>query len=197
MQSLYLLIIKIKKKFRIGLLIDDYIVPEWTYALIKNLISSNHSEIRLVIKKRDNNSFSPNFFKKVYKHRNHLLYLLYSKIDSLLYKKPPCPFKLRSIKDILTCHEIEVEPRQTKNSDYILESDLLRIEEHKLDLVVRLGFRILRGRILKFLNMEYGHIIMVILKKILVVQLAYGKFLIKCQSLVLRYSCLLRNLIMV
>ena len=101
------------------------------------------------------------------------------------------------MKDILTCHEIEVEPRQTKNSDYILESDLLRIEEHKLDLVVRLGFRILRGRILKFLNMEYGHIIMVILKKILVVQLAYGKFLIKCQSLVLRYSCLLRNLIMV
>jgi len=44
---------------------------------------------------------------------------------------------------------IDVTPRETKFSDYFDDADVDRILEHDLDVALRLGFRILRGRSLR------------------------------------------------
>jgi folate-dependent phosphoribosylglycinamide formyltransferase PurN len=82
------------------------------------------------------------------------LWILFNKLDSKLFKTNPDAFELKNIKELTDCPEIKVKPKETKFSDYILNEDLENIKSHKVDVFVRLGFRILRGGILK--SSKYG-----------------------------------------
>ena len=42
-----------KEKLRIGILIDDYLISAWVFKMLENIISSEHSEIVLSVKKKE------------------------------------------------------------------------------------------------------------------------------------------------
>lgn len=78
-----------------------------------------------------------------------LPYELYSCCDRRLYRCEPDPFEASSIRELLHGAEVvPVSPRQTAFSDYFADEVVDRLLALKLDVALRFGFRILRGRAL-------------------------------------------------
>jgi len=140
---------KKKKKLRIGLLAEGNTVPAWTYRMLEKIIESDHSEIVLVVKKSKSKENQKRLTRRIWENRKRLLWILHGKIENRFFRITPNAFSSKKIDGLLNCDELNVSPRETKFSDYVLESDLNKIEKYKVDVFIRLGFRILRGGILK------------------------------------------------
>ncbi|WP_189836536.1 glucosamine inositolphosphorylceramide transferase family protein [Sulfurirhabdus autotrophica] len=119
--------------------------------MLEKIQQSEHAEITLVVM---NGSFNPSesqpYFGRILKNWQKLLYKTYIEVESRLFKNKPNAFESKYIGPLLSgVPRLSVNPRQTQFSDYIEGNDLDSIRNHDLDVIVRLGFRILRGEILK------------------------------------------------
>ncbi|CAA6809736.1 MAG: Unknown protein [uncultured Sulfurovum sp.] len=142
-----------KKKIKIGLLINTYNLPIWEYIIIRKLMNSHHSDIKLIIKNDTRNN--KKLLKKIKNHWKHFVYLLYIKLDKQIFKLKNSPSELKDSKNLLKkITEIKVEPVSTKFSDKFKKKDIDDIKSHDLDILIRFGFGILRGEILK--SSKYG-----------------------------------------
>ena len=139
------------KKIKIGLLIDNFDIPAWILSIIKSINKSKKMELVLVVK---NNSQNYNPFSVFAYLIDKILYLIYNKFDNLCFKVNPTPFKLFNISDLIDCDVINVTPKKTKYTDKIIEKDISKIQSYKLDVIIRFGFKILIGEILK--SSKYG-----------------------------------------
>jgi len=137
-----------KKKIRVGLMLDSYLVPAWFYEMIEWIVGSNYAEVSLVVMNNAEALPKPSLAKRVWRKRNELLYFLYRKLEDKIYKPLPDAFAMKNLREIMHMDEIGVVPKCTKYSDRISDEDVERIKKQKIDVFVRLGFRILRGEIL-------------------------------------------------
>lgn len=83
-------------------------------------------------------------------NRGELAYAAYNRLDAWKFaieRDPLEPGELGSL--VADVPVIEVTPRRTKFSDYFEDADVEQILAYDLDVAVRLGFRILRGRALQ------------------------------------------------
>lgn len=137
------------EKLKIGLMIDSTDVPYWVYLMIEKINQSNYAKIELLIV--NGSEISKNStLTKIKNNRNYFLYKIYTKLENKIYKPELDVFTTYDLKDKLSkVKEITVIPKQTKYSDWIKPEDVKEILENNLDVIVRLGFRILRGDILK------------------------------------------------
>ena len=88
----------VKQKLKIGLLLDDHTIPAWAYKMVEMISISYHSEITLVVRKVNvGKGKEPSILRKIWANRNAILYNLYSKFDSKLFKLKPDAFKKKSI----------------------------------------------------------------------------------------------------
>ncbi len=94
-----------------------------------------------------------------------LLYWTYNRVDEFLFrnrsgrrawlaakgeKALDNPFQSVDVRPLTEGAErLRVRPRMTKFSDYLEDQDLATIRSYELDVIVRFGFRILRGEVLK------------------------------------------------
>jgi hypothetical protein len=77
------------------------------------------------------------------------LYFIYRKLDETVFKSKPDAFERKDIRDLLgAATYLTVTPIQKRYSDYISSDDIETIKSFELDILVRGGFRILRGEIL-------------------------------------------------
>ncbi len=143
-----------KEKLRIGLLLDSNIVPNWFYKMIEKILESEHSEIVLIISPNRASNTSTSRLKLLWKSRRTLLYLLYLKLEDRLFKVSPNAFETRNLSDLIDCPTLMVTPKETRFSDRIDKADLEKIADFKIDVLIRGGFKILRGGILKIA--KYG-----------------------------------------
>lgn len=144
-----------KQKLRIGLLIDDYLMPAWAYEIIKDIIISDHSKIVLIVKNKSKKKEKRSILKRLWIGRKIIGFVLLQKIDRKLFKCKPDAFEIIDIRpSIQNCQVVEVSPKQTKFSDIIEENGLSKIRPYDIDVLIRLGFRILRGEILNIA--KYG-----------------------------------------
>jgi hypothetical protein len=140
-----------KSRLRVGLLIDSFIQPKWRYKIIEDISSSSFADIVLVVENRAiaNQKKLP-FGRKVWEKRNSLLYEAYSKLDDLIFKVEPDAFEDMDASPLLRdCPVIRVNPTMRKYSDYFPDEDVETILAYDLDVVLRFGFRILKGRVLQ------------------------------------------------
>jgi len=138
-----------KKKLRIGVLTESDNLTVWALLMLQKIIDSEHSEIVLIVKKGKSKTENVSFIKRIWKIRKDIFWILYNKLENKIFKVNPDAFKTKPIKDLLKCDEITVHPRETKFSDFISPEDVEEIKTHEIDIFIRLGFRILRGGILK------------------------------------------------
>lgn len=110
---------------RVGIIINALMIPAWISQVVKNIITSNHSEMALVIvvhaKDKD---YSKNRYKAP------LLLRLYQKFDNRYFKPEPNALRLVNSEELLvgtTIINIEFDE---------IESYLPKIKEHSLDLIV-------------------------------------------------------------
>jgi hypothetical protein len=152
---------------RIGLLLDSREkIPAFCAAIVEDIRASNFAGIEfLVIKKplggssapnKQPNSSALNLLRSVVdpKLRKRFLYRLYLRLDARM-KPAPDPTAMVDCGDLLSGIEaIEVEPLGKKFVHRFPDESLEIIRSKKLDVLIRFGFNILHGDILK--SARYG-----------------------------------------
>jgi hypothetical protein len=135
---------------RVGLLIDSLRQPQWVRTIIEGIQRSDFARVALIVENGDVDRPERGFVRKVLKNRQRLAYVLYTRLDERLFRKTPDAFTEVSIADLLAdVPTRRVTPIKKRFSDYFTDDDVAAIREFDLDVVLRLGFRILRGEALK------------------------------------------------
>lgn len=134
---------------RVGLLVDSLTQPRWVEKIIRDIQSSTFATVSLVIKNEYHEPPSSRF-RSYWKNRQYLLYAFYNRLDSRRIKLNPDAFERVDISDLVsTCPVLPVNPIRKKYSDWFTDEDIRAIEEHRLDVALSFGFRILKGKALR------------------------------------------------
>ncbi len=116
--------------------------------MLSKIIESDCANINLIIRKVKSDSTERNLIRKFLNKKSTLIYLASFKIDSKFFKPTNSPFNLRKISDLIHTDEIIVSTIETRYSDCFKIEDVERIKSYGLDIIIRLGFKILKGDIL-------------------------------------------------
>lgn len=156
-----------RRKLRVGLLLDRYQAPAWTELMLRRIVQSEHAEIVLVIL-----NDSPRHALTLRERLRTRWKLIPSRLVSRvlnrawhhLMERVHCEhdaFERVDLQPLLRdVPVIRVRPTRKTYSDYFSDEDIAGIEAHAPDVLVRLGFRVLRGAILtvaKFGVWSYHH----------------------------------------
>lgn len=134
-------------KNRVAVLLDSLKVPAWVFVSLQRIIESDHSEIVLVVlrKKKKGKSLAG----RIRENPNLLLWRAARKIENKFFPPNVDALDVKDASELLKdIPQLEVTPRETKFSDYFATPDLEKIRSYRPDVLLRLGFRILRGEIL-------------------------------------------------
>jgi methionyl-tRNA formyltransferase len=133
---------------RVGLLLDGWRVPAWVARVVEELTGSAVAAPALVVL-RGEPGLRPVAARRLLAHRRHLVYELYTRLDRRLFTPRPDPFARVSIEPLLAgVPRLAVRPQRSRFSDRFPPEALAEIERHDLDVLLRFGFRILRGPVL-------------------------------------------------
>jgi len=144
---------------RIGLLLDSREkLPAAFSAVIDDIQTSNFAKIELLVVRKSSAAPNPaqrsralRFLRRILdaRQRKRLLYELYLRLDARM-KPPNDPVAEVDCRDILSGIEtIEVEPLGKKFIQRFPNDALETIRSRNLDVIIRFGFNILHGEILK------------------------------------------------
>lgn len=134
-----------KKKLRIGLLVEGIDLAAWQLRIVEILHESSYAEIVALI---INNAPKPRqtVLHRFLTHYDKLVWRLHEWVDEKLFRPMQNPFKRVTINGILHhTTQLSVTPRQTRFCDYLLDSDIEKIKQLNLDVALRFGFRIIKG----------------------------------------------------
>jgi len=135
-------------KLKVGLLMDSFDVPYWTYKMIEKIQNSTHSEISLIIMNQTE-TIKNNPLLKMKNNRDYFLYKIYTRLENKIYQPNIDALQIKNTAELLkNIKQISVIPKLTKYSDWINDDDVNTIRKYDLDVIIRLGFRILKGGIL-------------------------------------------------
>ena len=123
-------------------------VPAWAHFMLEQIHMSHYATFALVVL---NQAPPPQRgrFAKLWSDRRYTLHVAYNRLDDWLFRPQPDAFASKDATELLAgVPIIRVMPSQAKHSDVIENPDLATIRSHDLDVLIRLGFRILKGGIL-------------------------------------------------
>ena len=154
-----------KSKLRIGLLLNGTELAAWAYRMIEIIKDSDYAEISLIVENtlpagKRRLTLVSQIASKIRSGQfwTTVIRLIVTALERRLIGKPghlPNASKPVDGKGVLAGIEvIKVHPRRQGFSDYIECDELARIQAHNIDVFIRLGFRILRGEILR--SARYG-----------------------------------------
>jgi hypothetical protein len=149
------------RKIRVGLLIDNIVIPFWAYKMVENIVLSEYAEVVLVVKKKTAIFQKRSFFTRVKDAYKFIIYRLYKQWENKKYKHEFDAFENKDLTTLISSFGfLEVECVEKRFSDYVSDTDIAKISEYNVDVFIRLGFRILRGSILNVARMgvwSYHH----------------------------------------
>ncbi len=145
----------IKKKLKIGLLTESDTISAWAYSSLEKIIGSQSAEITLVMQNQSSAS-SQSFIRRLWNARKRIGYYIYNSLSRKLFSGSPDAFKIQNLNAlILDVPVMKIQPIEKKYSDYFEKDDVEKIKEYDLDIIIRMGFRILKGEILTSCS-KYG-----------------------------------------
>ncbi len=142
-------------KLKIGILIDDYKLSNWAYTIIETIQNSDYAELQLVIKNDSSATHSASKLAKLIKKRHQIIHKAHTLFDAKLLGRHVTYSTEKEITPLIqNVDQIAVTPTRTKFVDRLIEDDVKAIKAYGLDVILRFGFRILKGDILK--SAKYG-----------------------------------------
>lgn len=134
---------------RVGLMLDGVLQPTWVGTLIESIHKTPAAELAFVVFNEQAPASQDGFLPGFMSGRGRLLYAMYSRIDNRLHGRPDDALHPRNLtKDLDGVPSLRVTPRQSGSFDYVPDDDVEVIVKADLDVIVRIGFRTLRGGIL-------------------------------------------------
>lgn len=144
-----------KEKLKIGILTDSFLVPAWSYSLFEKLNECNYAEIVLIVKKKILPAKKEPLVNKIIKNYRHLAYISFRKLEDKIFRPTPFAFTQKDLTKLVgNVPVLEVTAIEKKFSDIIEHTDIEHIRQYNIDVFIRIGFRILKGDILK--SAKYG-----------------------------------------
>jgi hypothetical protein len=138
------------ERLRVGLLVDTLQLPAWTRQIIADIEASDYARIVLVVVKQKPPRPRMPVRRRLWMHRSRLAYLAYRWIDGRLFRPAHDAFARADASPLLAHAErLPVRVRETRFCDHLADADVARIEEARLDVLLRFGFRILKGPVLQ------------------------------------------------
>lgn len=144
-----------QERLRVGLLLDSFAQPRWVYRVVEEIQRSPFAGVSLVVLNAKG-AVAParrgagGKARSAWRNRERLLYALYTKFDESRVRVSPDAFAPASVEALVKdCPVVSVEPLMKKHSDYFRDEDVEEILGHRLDVALRFGFRILKGRSLE------------------------------------------------
>jgi len=138
-----------KKKLRVGLLVDDHLVDSWVFDMVQKINASEHSEIILIIKKIQKVKKKQTRIRRLWENRNSLFYHWYLTIEPIFFKPHTHLFYKRDLRKIIDCPTLSISPKEIGYDDVISEEDVNKVKSENVDVLIKLGFNHLKGNILK------------------------------------------------
>src|SRR5258705_12637010 len=135
---------------RVGILLDSFMQPRWVRRIMEDVVSSSFSRLVLIVKNNSGELNTQKFTQRLWQRRNYLFYWIYTELDNRISSVSSDASELVDVSD--WCDGVDVltvNPIMKKFSDALLDEDLQKINEHKLDVALRFGFRILKGKVLE------------------------------------------------
>jgi hypothetical protein len=148
-------------RLRVGLLVDSRMQPAWVVEAVRQIIRDGIAEIVCVVVNEAGESPVPRKLPALQRvarwieNRDVLAYAAYQRFDARRYppaRDPEAPEDLTPV--IGEPLVIPVMPRMTKFCDYFPDDVVARIRAQELDVLLRFGFRILKGEALE--SARYG-----------------------------------------
>jgi hypothetical protein len=140
--------LKNNKKIRVGVMLDDYHLAAWHYIILDCIAKSEYSSVELVILNKGRNEKTP-YPDKIPEEWKKLLYTTYTELENRLLQREPDAFARIDAQRLLqNVPALEIQPAMNTNSDWFEKEDIERIQEFRPDVIIKLGFRILKGDIL-------------------------------------------------
>jgi hypothetical protein len=142
-----------KPKLRIGVMLDELTVPQWMEQTLKMIHNSDFAELTLVILDGTPAAPDPKLFEKwrrrVRGYAQEGLYSLYVKWDYKRSRYAPDAFAKVDLMPLLgEVAQIHLQPRRKRFTDEFSEADVEGVRNYDLDVIIRFGFRIIKGGIL-------------------------------------------------
>ncbi len=146
------------EKLRVCVLLDEERLPKVFAQVLADIEQSEFAEIALVVIKEQPQQLKKNILSKISgfvtwfsdsKTSRKRFYYLYCRFDEWINRKQDLFSHSDLRKELNNKQKIVVKPIQTGFVDRFSNSDLASIDAHKIDVIVRFGFRILRGDILR------------------------------------------------
>lgn len=148
---------KYSRKVRVGVLLNDFVVAAWIAQVLRQLIDCEYAEIAVVVLNDTNElqnqeTILSKIFRHPYRSLKNATERLLDLADERFAEGPaslPDAFALEDIANILAdIPQMRVSPMRAKWSDRIPAVQCEAIRSFELDVLIRFGFRILRGDIL-------------------------------------------------
>ncbi len=152
----------VKEKLRIGLLLDAWEADAWACAMVERINAGDYARVELAVLNGIPASEKKSVFARLRDNRRTLASDIAGKLLALIQDKlidrvdcDPDAFAPRDLRPLLAgVPVLEATPVRKKFSDRFREEDVEKIRSHRIDVFIRLGFRILRGGILG--SAKYG-----------------------------------------
>lgn len=139
-----------ESRLRVGLLLDSFDQPRWIATVIEEIAGSPYAELVLAVKNEAVLYPRPRTYTSRLRNiRRSLFYQLYTRVDNWLFPGKPDAFEVVDIKPLLADVPVcRVVPHMKRFSDYFDDAAIDAILQYRLDVALRFGFRILKGRAL-------------------------------------------------
>jgi hypothetical protein len=130
-------------KLKLGLLLDSYEAPAWLFRSLERIVNGDSAEIVAVFL----NESGPQ--APVSSGHGGFAYRLFNRIDEKLFRREPDAFKPLDLRKLLSgVPALALKPLLQGEEDAFAPEDVARVRELGLDILVKLGFRRLGGKIL-------------------------------------------------
>lgn len=137
------------RKLRVGLLLDSLTLRAWQYEMLRQIAGSDYAEVALVVLKGDPGETPGPLWFRMQAYYSSMLYRIYRTLESCRPLGEPDAFLTRDGSALLENVPTIKVMTQTKNySDWLKDEDIEKIKSYDLDVLIRVGFRILRGGVL-------------------------------------------------
>lgn len=151
-----------KPKLKIGLLLDDLEIEAWAYKLIEILHQSSYASIELIAVNKIKPPINRSFKEKIQNNSHRISSVFFTWLLQHIHLRflerpvlvPDAVAPINVLELLPNVEVLEVTPEQKRMSDYLSGADTDVIQNQNLDILIRFGFRILRGKILD--SSKYG-----------------------------------------